>query len=470
MASKKKNSINFRKYKTKREMNIGILIFAIVLIYLVVTIFMYATDKRISVYEVREGSIVKDNSYTGIILRNETVVTAEAEGYISYYQNESSKIKAGSNVYVLSPSKLDTVEAEGTENTALSSEEQKNLNVKVQNFNENFSSQKFSAVYNLKNEFQTALLDASSLSKQSQIDAIIAQSGSDVTAYQSPKDGVLIRCFDGYETLTEDKLDSSCFDRSNIEIHRIDDQSEIKKDDPVYRLVTSEEWDVYVELDEDMIEKQFDEEMKAQLEEGEAVSVKVRIDKDSETLWSDFSLIKKKKQSYGKLHFENSMIRYADDRFLNIELILEDEQGLKIPKSAVIEKEFYTVPSDYLTASGDSSGQGVMIQKKTSITYQEATVYYRTDDEYVYLNPNDFKKNTVLVKPDSQETLNLKTTKTLKGVYCINKGYAVFKPVSILCENDDYYIVQDGNSYGLSNYDHIVQDGKSVKESEVVFQ
>ena len=270
--------------------------------------------------------------------------------------------------------------------------------------------------------------------------------------------------------MTEDKLDSSCFDRSNIEIHRIDDQSEIKKDDPVYRLVTSEEWDVYVELDEDMIEKQFDEEMKAQLEEGEAVSVKVRIDKDSETLWSDFSLIKKKKQSYGKLHFENSMIRYAEDRFLNIELILEDEQGLKIPKSAVIEKEFYTVPSDYLTASGDSSGQGVMIQKKTSITYQEATVYYRTDDEYVYLNPNDFKKNTVLVKPDSQETLNLKTTKTLKGVYCINKGYAVFKPVSILCENDDYYIVQDGNSYGLSNYDHIVQDGKSVKESEVVFQ
>ncbi len=32
------------------------------------------------------------------------------------------------------------------------------------------------------------------------------------------------------------------------------------------------------------------------------------------------------------------MIRYADERYLNIELIFEDESGLKIPKSAVVEK------------------------------------------------------------------------------------------------------------------------------------
>ena len=36
--------------------------------------------------------------------------------------------------------------------------------------------------------------------------------------------------------------------------------------------------------------------------------------------------------------------------------------------------------------------------------------------------------------------------------------------------NDDYYIIQEGTAYGLSNYDHIVQDGHSVTENEVVFQ
>lgn len=65
MASRKDNSISINKYKRKREMNIGIFIFAIVFIYLIVTIVMYAAAKKISVYEVREGSILTDNSYTG---------------------------------------------------------------------------------------------------------------------------------------------------------------------------------------------------------------------------------------------------------------------------------------------------------------------------------------------------------------------------------------------------------------------
>ena len=46
------------------------------------------------------------------------------------------------------------------------------------------------------------------------------------------------------------------------------------------------------------------------------------------------------------------MIRYATERYLDIELILEDESGLKIPKTAVTEKEFYIVPQDYITSGG----------------------------------------------------------------------------------------------------------------------
>ena len=53
----KKNSISINRYKTKRELNIGTLIFALVFIYLIVEVVAYATEKRITVYEVREGSI-----------------------------------------------------------------------------------------------------------------------------------------------------------------------------------------------------------------------------------------------------------------------------------------------------------------------------------------------------------------------------------------------------------------------------
>ena len=38
------------------------------------------------------------------------------------------------------------------------------------------------------------------------------------------------------------------------------------------------------------------------------------------------------------LGFDNSMIRYVNERYLDIEMILEDQSGLKIPKSAETEK------------------------------------------------------------------------------------------------------------------------------------
>ena len=95
-------------------------------------------------------------------------------------------------------------------------------------------------------------------------------------------------------------------------------------------------------------------------------------------------------------------------------------------------------------------------------------VYYE-DDEVAYLDPNVFGKNDVLVKPDSNETYPLKEKKQLRGVYNVNKGYAVFKQIQVLCESDEYYIVEEGSSFGLSNYDHIALDGSSVKENDVVF-
>ena len=89
-------------------MNLGIFLFAIVFIYLLVTVIMYFTGDTISVYEVREGSIVNDNSYTGLVLRQEEAVNAETDGYISYYQNGNSKVKAVMPVFALSPQKLNT--------------------------------------------------------------------------------------------------------------------------------------------------------------------------------------------------------------------------------------------------------------------------------------------------------------------------------------------------------------------------
>ncbi len=283
---------------------------------------------------------------------------------------------------------------------------------------------------------------------------------------------------------------------SNYEPVHMENQMSIQAGEPAYKLITDETWCVYVCLD-----KATADELK------DTSSVKVRIDKDSETIWADFSVIQRGRDYFGRLEFDNSMIRYCEDRYLNVELILEDQSGLKIPKSSVIEKKFYTVPEEYLTTSGSATSQGVMVKEKEEVKYVPVSVYYTTEDGNVYLNPKDLDGYDTIIKPESNDTYSLKKLKKLNGVYNINQGYAVFKVIEILCENDDYYIVQqktsyglsDGvyninqgyavfkvieilcenddyyivqqkTSYGLSDYDHIVQDGTTIKEDEVVFQ
>ena len=51
---------NILQYQKRRHLNIGIVIFGIIFIYLIATIVLYLTAPRITVYEVRQGSILKD--------------------------------------------------------------------------------------------------------------------------------------------------------------------------------------------------------------------------------------------------------------------------------------------------------------------------------------------------------------------------------------------------------------------------
>lgn len=486
VAPKGNHSIDIKKFRARREMNLGIFLFAIVFIYLLVTVIMYFTGDTISVYEVREGSIVNDNSYTGLVLRQEEAVSAETGGYISYYQNGNSKVKTGMPVYAMSAQKLDTETASaGADDTAaspvsLNPEVQAGMIYQMQDFNENYDPADFSAVYSLKNEITAALQDAFSATRTEQLATVISASGLEVSTYTAPRDGIIALTVDGLESLTKDTFTAEDFDRTAYESKALEDQMKISSGSPVYRLITSEDWSVIVQLDRETAE-QFKEEISAAntpagedavpVDENKSMSVKVRIDKDSETMWADFSILSRDGKYYGCLDLDNSMIRYAEERYLNIELILEDESGLKIPRSSVVEEKFYVLPEEYITSGGNSSSDGVMVrQKGGSAVFRPVNIYDSSEDREVCVSREDLSEGDILIKPESSDTYTVGKTRSLQGVYNINKGYAVFKKVDILCENDEYYIVREGDSYGLSNYDHIVQEGSSVSPEEVVFQ
>lgn len=451
---------NIQVYRKKWNINIGVIIFGAIFIYLVVTVLLYLTGNHVTAYEVREGSILKDNAYTGFIVRDETIVQAESDGYVNYFALEGSKVGTKTRVYTLSDKKLELTSNIDEESQELTSEEQNSILMKTQSFSDNFREEQFSDVYTLKNNITNVLESKSNQSRQAQLDAMVAEGNNSLQIYTAVSDGIILYSTDGYENITTDQVTEDDISKANYESKNLTDNTKIKAGDPVYKLIRSNDWSVVILLNDETAKELAD-----------VNRVKVSFSKDNETTYAGFSIQTKKDTSYGILTFDSSMIRYAEERYLDLELILEDESGLKIPKSSVVTKKFYTVPKDYLTPGGNSSGTGVLIDiGKDQSQFQSVEVYYYDEESnLVYLDYDAFASNTVLKKPDSSETYELTKTKKLKGVYNINKGYAIFRQVQILCESDEYYIVASGQDYGLTNYDHIALYGDSVRTDDVVF-
>lgn len=459
------NYTNIQIYKKKRTLNIGVILFGVIFIYLIITILTYVTSRRVSVYEVREGSILKDTAYTGIVLRQEELITADSDGYINYFTTEGSKVGSKTNVYSLSQDKLDLDSSEYEDSVSetdseLTAEEQASIIQKTRSFTESYRPEQYSDVYSFKESVTDVVQTNSTQSRQAKLNALIQSGAPGLTVYSAKDDGIIIYSMDGYENLTLDKVTEEIIAKTNYENTEFTNNSYVYAGDPVYKLITSDEWTLVIELDDDMADALIDENY-----------IKVRFTKDNETTWASFELYNTKDSNLGFFTFDHSMIRYATERFLDIELILEDESGLKIPKSSVTKKDFYILPQDYLTKGGNSNETGVLVQgKKNTVEFEKAEVFYRDiETDMVYIDTAAFEKGTVLLKPYSGDTYTLKETKSLSGVYNVNKGYAVFRQIDILCESDEYYIIDDGSDYGLSNYDHIALDCDSVRENDLVF-
>lgn len=454
----KKNNSNIQVYHKRVHFNVGMIIFGVIFIYLLVTILAYITSNHVTAYEVRDGSILKDQTYTGLIIRNETVVNAEADGYINFFALEGSKVGAQTCVYTISDEalNLDSNSSEDTEN--LTADQQSVIYSKIQSYNDNYNANRFSDVYSLKDNINNALSGQSSKSKQNQLADLTADSS--VKTYNASTDGIILYTVDGFEGVTSDTVTEAMIEKEGYKSTNLQDDTKVTAGTAIYKVVTDNNWSIAIVISQDTAKELAD-----------VSSVKVQFPDTSETFYATVKVKKDGNTNIAILSFDNSMVQYATSRYADIELITTDESGLKIPESSVTEKTFYTVPKDYITQGGNSSSTGVLVDNGTdNAQFISTNVYYLdSDTNMVYLSTDDLKKNAILKKADSTDTYTVSETAALKGVYNINKGYAEFKPVSILCESDGYYIVESDSVYGIVNYDRIALQGSTIKENDIVF-
>ena len=62
---------------------------------------MYIQTSHTRGYEVKEGALSINNTYRGIAIREEHVITTDTAGYINYYTQEGERVAKGDLVYTV---------------------------------------------------------------------------------------------------------------------------------------------------------------------------------------------------------------------------------------------------------------------------------------------------------------------------------------------------------------------------------
>lgn len=498
MSGKKKFSGTVKNFFTSigklLTFNISTIMFGALLLYMIITVVLYATSSHVTTYQVTTGPLTKNPVCTALSLRSEEVITAENSGYIEYYATEGMQVRKDGSVYSISN--------EQQENTAvaLSDEQMEEVRSSAEQFSYAYNSNNFYDTYSYKYQVRGTILQAAkaetSQATQTSEDSQTASSeegentdsvaGSAVTGnsisignqdvYTAPEAGIVVYSTDGYENKTADSLVEEDFNQMAYQKENLITGNEIQTGDSVYKLITSENWTLMVPLTDQMA---------AALAGRE--SIQVKFVKDGESQNGSLSIVNIGSQKVAKIELINGMTRYTGDRFLEVELVINTQSGLKIPVSSIVEKEFYTVPLDFLTQGDNGDTQGFLKQigsgDSSSSEFIDATIYRQVDAQgneitentqdtsggLCYVDKDTLNEGDILIKPDSGETFTVGQVDNLQGAYNINQGYAVFRQIKILDQNEEYCIVEEGTSYGLRAFDYIARDGSTVSEEEILY-
>ena len=460
MEKQKDNIIEFRG---STHFHIGIVLCAIIFIYVLFRVWTYVTTDKITIYEVKDGSIVSDRSYRALILRDEVVVGAEMDGYVYYFASTGGRVGVKSLIYAVD-------ETGSIVNNLLSktSRKKKQLSGDYFSLTENemaafvneYSDNAFQMTYTFKERLKDSL-------NTMQVDAIMQKHNEEIEQaklahtyhpYYPARPGLVSYKIDGLEQMTIFDFDPAVFNK-NISENNVKAKTDIKAGDPAYKLIVSDDWNLVLPIDSQL-----------QQELGSERNVKLNFEADGNSVWATVSYTERDDVPYLVLSMDDSMERYCDFRFVNVQILLEEKKGLKIPNSSIVEKTFFVIPRSYFLQGDDSMDMGLLVKgEDDKQNFVSPTVYKETKNAF-YIDDESVKEGDVLIAPDAVNTHTVGSKKQkLKGVYSINKGFAVFKRIEPVERNEDYTIIRTDTLYGIALFDRIVLQGDKVQENQIIY-
>lgn len=455
--------------RRKKRIDFVPIFFLLMFIYLSVHIVYFATKEKYPLYEVPRAESIDENiAFQGLILRDEVSFTTQQSGYVNYYIASGRRAAAGATMYTIDQNGefSEMILASSSSEQNLSESDLEKIVQRIKNLQEDFDSMDFQKVYDTKSAISAIVMDALTATAIEKLNETMEITG--FTRIATDRSGIVSFTSDTYDSLKEEQLTIECLKGEGYSkvVSTAGEQKQVGEF--VYKLVTDEEFQIYCEMDDDTI-RACGLDKVAQ----NTVSVTIYLNKIDEEVTVNMSMVQ---MSDGNTAVKFSIPKYgsnyADDRYIEFEIVRDNVYGIKIPVTSVIEKDYYMIPLDFVPIGDDYSGNGVLKQSETGEAVFVKFDSYKIDREagWYYVWTDELSIGSVLLKVDSEETYQIITKEPITGVYEANQGYTEFKIVTILQKTEDqkYYLIKPKVSFGISAFDYIVIEASKVTEGQVL--
>ena len=257
------NNGNVRPYKKPINLNIGMIFFAVILIYILICIYLFFTQKQIYGYEVKNGSLSESNVYEAVALREETIINSTYSGYINYFAKEGERTGAYKLVCTIDESGqiLELVNSADGNEVFLSEADLLEIRNEVADFSGSFQKNNFVSTYDFKFTVQGSVLKLSNSNLLNNISDLYGTSiGSSINVCNAPESGIVVYSVDGFEDYQSSDITAEWFDKENYEKTQLISNEIVETGQPIYKLCTDENWKLLFPLENERAQELLEEE------------------------------------------------------------------------------------------------------------------------------------------------------------------------------------------------------------------
>ncbi len=488
---KKVKTKKLSKKPSKRVMTIYLLFFVLCSIYIVGCAYGFITKKIVNYDVVQLGIIDTPKTVQGVIIRDEKVYNAPADGVISYEVADNERVKKNTEVCTIKDAaevkaledELNSIDENiiklqsEREDISIYSEDIKQDNKEIQTLIDDnamdYAKKNFGNIYDLKNSIQKKMDVRNELllseNKGTLVDLVtqrneqVAKLNNNIAKISVEEGGIVSYNLDGYEekyTIAglngyneKDTLVTASASNSF--------KNNVKSGTPTFKLVKANEWYIACYVPGEYAKK---------WQKGNYVNIYA---KDSLDVSHDFTgLIYELKgnenddKRYAVIKLTKDIADFINDRSITFD-VEKATSGYKIPNSAIVEETLLKVPLDYVNeedlyiTKADNTQVPVIISDKDT----------ENNVAYIPVQLGSLNVGDKIKKPFTKDTFEIKDVLNTSGIYVVNTGYAEFKRIYTegSVSNNTHTILDVGRNTNINIYDRIVTDTENIKREQKVY-